>query len=219
MKRKGILMTILALFLVVGGGVGYYYWYQSANFIKTEDARVAGDLYRVLPRMSGKISSVDVKEGDAVLADQILGQLDRTTVPSNNLDLSLLRSPINGTVIKTLVRPGEVITVGQNAALVVDLKKLYVSANIEETEIDRLRVGEPVDITVDAFPGKELHGQISEIGHATNSTFSLIPAINTSGNFVKVTQRIPVKISINDSHEVDLYPGMNTAIKVHVNGN
>ncbi len=219
MKRKLVLYIILAVMVLTGGGIGYYYWYEDAHYVKTEDARIAGDIYRVMPRISGKLTSLSIKEGDTVVADQIVGQQDTSNLPGNMLENASLRAPISGTVIKTLAKVGEVVAPGQAVAMVVDENNLYVSANIEETDIHKIRLGETVDFTVDSFPGQQFHGKVSEIGEATNSTFSLLPATNTSGNFTKVTQRFPIKIAIDSSNGADFLSGMNAVIKIHVKGN
>ncbi|MFP3381685.1 HlyD family secretion protein, partial [Bacillus sp. SIMBA_069] len=75
--------------------------YQGAHYVTTQDARIAGDIYRVMPKMTGKLTGLAVKEGDAVVADQIVGQQDTANVAGNLLENSVLRSPITGTVIKT----------------------------------------------------------------------------------------------------------------------
>lgn len=216
MKRKLVLYLILLLFVAGGGSIGYYYWYQGAHYVATEDARIAGEIYRVMPKMTGKLTDLTIKEGDTVIADQVVGQQDSANLATNMLENSLLRAPISGTVIKTEAKVGEVVSTGQTVALIIDESNLYISANLEETEIGRVQVGQKVDIYLDAYPDKTLSGHLMEIGQATNSTFSLMPATNTSGNFTKVTQRIPVKIAIDDSAGLSLSAGLNAEIKVHV---
>lgn len=218
MKKKLVLYLILAIIIAAGGGIGYYYWYQGAHYVKTEDARVAGDIYRVMPRISGKLTSLKIAEGDNVVADQIVGQQDTLNLANNMLDNATLRAPITGTVIKTLAKEGEVVAPGQAVAMVIDESKLYVTANIEETEVKRVKVGEKVDISIDAYSDKKVTGHVKEIGEATNSTFSLLPASNTSGNFTKVTQRIPIKISIDETNGAPISAGMNAVIKIIVSG-
>ncbi|HJV46491.1 MAG TPA: efflux RND transporter periplasmic adaptor subunit [Bacillota bacterium] len=218
MKRKAILYIILILMIVVGGGIGYYYWYQGSHYVSTEDARIDGDTYRVMPRISGKLTSLQMKEGETVLADQIVGQQDTVNLTTGLLDNANLRAPITGTVMKTLAKEGEVVSPGQPIALVVDKSHLYVSANIEETNINRIKLGEVVEFTIDSFPGHTLYGKVTEIGNGTNSSFSLLPAVNTSGNFTKVTQRIQIKMSIDDQQGLALSPGMNVFLKIHVKG-
>lgn len=219
MKRKVVLIIILTVLVVVGGGIGGMFWYQGTQYVTSEDARLAGDIFKVMPRVTGKVLTMQVNEGDHVLADQIVGQQDSNNLSISMLDQATLRSPIEGTVIKSMIKPGEVASPGQTVAMVVDQNKLYVSANIEETEIHRIKTGQKVEIKVDTFSGLTLTGTVKEISKATASTFSLLPASNTSGNFTKVTQRIPVKITIDDQQGFDLSPGMSTVIKIHVKSN
>jgi multidrug resistance efflux pump len=218
MKRKLILYVILFVMVVSGAGIGAYYWYQSANYSTTDNARISGDIYRVMPRIAGKINTLNIKVGDTVVADQIIGQQDITNLSNNLLDQAVLRAPINGTVIQTASRVGEVVSPGQSVAMVIDKSKLYVTADIEETKITKVKAGEKVDFTLDTYPGRTFNGKIYEIGEATASTFSLMPTTSTSGNFTKVTQRISVKISIDDYQGLDLSPGMNAAVKIHIKG-
>jgi multidrug resistance efflux pump len=219
MKRKIVLFVILIVMVLAGGGIGYYYWYQGANYVSTEDARISGDIYRVMPRISGKLTSLSISEGDTVVADQIVGQQDTSNLPTNQLENATLRAPISGKVIKTNAKVGEVVSPGQAVAMVVDESKLYIQANIEETEMHKIRLGQNVDFTVDAFPGQKFHGKVMEIGLETNSTFSLLPATSTSGNFTKVTQRVPIKISIDANPDAHLFAGANAVIKIHLKGN
>lgn len=219
MKRKLVLYLILLVLLAGGMGIGYYYWYQEANYVSTEDARLAGDIYRVVPRIPGEITSLSIKEGDTVTAGQIVGRQDVSNLPTGLLENAMMRSPVAGVVIKTLVKVGEVVGAGQPVAMVVNKSNLYVLANIEETDRTKISLGQIVEFTVDSFSGYMLTGKVSEIGEATVSTFSLLPATNTSGNFTKVTQRIPIKISIDDNRGLDLSPGMSAIIKIHLKGN
>lgn len=218
MNRKTMLYIIFALMIILGSGIGCYYWYEGSHYVSTEDARIDGDTYRVMPRISGKLISLEIKQGDTVVADQIVGQQDTNNLSTGLLDNANLRAPITGTVTRTLAREGEVVSPGQPIALVVDQSKLFVSANIEETYISRVRNGEIVEFTVDSFPGHTLTGKVIEIGEGTNSSFSLMPAISTSGNFTKVTQRIPIKISIDNQQGLALSSGMNVVLKIHAKG-
>ncbi|SFK74884.1 HlyD family secretion protein [Paenibacillus sp. 1_12] len=217
MKRKSVLIVILTVLVIAGGGIGGMFWYQGQNYVSSEDSRLAGDIYKVMPRVTGKVLSMQVNEGDHVLADQIVGQQDSNNLSISNLEQATLRSPIEGTIIKSLIKPGEIASPGQTVAMVVNQKELYVSANIEETEIHRIKEGQTVEIKVDTFKGTTLTGKVKEISKATASTFSLLPASNTSGNFTKVTQRVPIKISIDDQQGVELSPGLSTVIKIKVN--
>lgn len=130
-------------------------------------------------------------------------------------------SPTDGVVSQKLAEPGEMVAPGQPLFTVTQRagpSSVWVVANLKETEIRRVRVGQPASFTVDAYPGRTFRGHVMEITAATQSQFSLIPAQQPSGSFTKVTQRIPVKISVDDNHEVRLVPGMSAVVAIDVRG-
>jgi membrane fusion protein (multidrug efflux system) len=138
------------------------------------------------------------------------------------LDLARLRlaettivSPINGVVSQTIADPGERVQPGQPIAIINDPKDVWIEANIEETHIRDVRIGQPVEIDVDAYPRRTFHGQVWQIGAATRSEFAIIPAGSASAHFIKVTQRIPVKITTDNAEEL-LKPGMMVVVGIRV---
>ncbi|MCB1741318.1 MAG: HlyD family secretion protein, partial [Gammaproteobacteria bacterium] len=115
----------------------------------------------------------------------------RSRLAQQRLDLDdrSIRSPLEGVVDKIFIEVGEYVSPGQRLALVHDPNQIWIEANIKETEIRRLRVGQPVEVTVDSFPDEPFQGTVAVIGHATTASFALLPNPNPSGNFTKVTQR------------------------------
>jgi membrane fusion protein (multidrug efflux system) len=117
---------------------------------------------------------------------------------------------------------GDVVQPGQPIFSIYDLQHLWVTANFEETKLASIRLNDPVEISVDAYPDSHFEGRVIQLGANTASQFSLIPPNNASGNFTKVTQRVPVKISIEDkessshSRSSQLLPGMSVEVKVKV---
>jgi membrane fusion protein (multidrug efflux system) len=126
-----------------------------------------------------------------------------------------ITSPIDGVVSQTIADAGERVQPGQPIAIVNDPKDVWVEANIEETSIRKVQVGQPVEIDVDAYPARTFQGQISQIGAATRSEFAIIPAGSASAHFIKVTQRIPVRIVVNNREEL-LKPGMMAIVGIRV---
>jgi multidrug resistance efflux pump len=110
---------------------------------------------------------------------------------------------------------GSFVTAGTQLAIAYDSSGVFVTARVKETDIDKVQVGRAVDISVDAFPGEHLTGIVAEVKTGAAGVFSLFPQSNTSGNFQKVTQVIPVKITINDRKNLPLVPGMNATVKIH----
>jgi multidrug resistance efflux pump len=216
MNRKALLSAILAAIVVGGGGIGGYYWYEATHYVSTDDARIDVDQYRVMPQISGELTHIIMKEGQSVQQNEAVAEQDTSNLDPSMMDKAILRSPITGTIVKWFNKEHEVVAPGQAVAIVEDLNATYVSANIEETDIDKVHPGQPVDITVDSLNGLKLTGTVRKVFQAADSTFSLLPAVNTSGNFTKVTQRVRVEIELNKPKGVTLIPGTNVEIKIHI---
>jgi len=215
--RKKAMLGVLAAMIAVLAAVGFYYWYRSVHFVITEDARVDADKLRVSPQIAGKLIELDVDEGDKVKAGQIIGrQTDVLLPPGADPELAVVKSPISGTIIKKEASVGEIVAPGQAIVIVADLQKSYITANIEETDLNKVRPGQKVEFTIDAIPGHVFTGKVYSIGEATLSTFSLFASANAGGTFTKVTQRIPVKIIFDNYQGQHVLPGMNAVVKIHV---
>jgi multidrug resistance efflux pump len=126
-----------------------------------------------------------------------------------------IKSPGNGTVAVNNVVNGAYVTSGTELATAYDFSKIYITARIDETDIADVHVGAPVDIDVDAFSGTPVTGIVQDVQGSSAGTFSLFPQNNTSGNFQKVTQVIPVKISLTNTSGKQLVPGMNVTVHIH----
>jgi multidrug resistance efflux pump len=213
-KRKVIIFSVLILMVTVIAGVGYYYWYQNKNYVSTEDSRLAGDILRVSPQITGKLLEFNIEEGQTVQKGQVLGRQEMTNLPDSSMELATIRSPVSGIVLKKQGNVGEVVTPGQVLAMIVNPEKIYVTANIEETKLERVKKGQIVEINIDQYPDKGFLGKVDTIGQATAATFSLLPT-STGGNFTKVVQKVPVKIQI-DKTDVKLLPGTNAVVKIHL---
>jgi len=142
-------------------------------------------------------------------------------VIASQLNNTIITSPLTGVVAKRWALPGDVIQPGQSVFSIYETGNIWITANLEETHLRNLRLQDGVEAVVDAYPNQKFTGTIFQIGSNTASQFSLIPPNNASGNFTKVTQRIPVKISIrqiraDDQPAVPLLPGMSVEIKVKV---
>jgi membrane fusion protein (multidrug efflux system) len=120
-----------------------------------------------------------------------------------NLGYTFVTAPSDGYVTRKSVQTGNQVQTGQPLLAIVDLDNLYVIANYKETEMERIRPGQKVELTVDAFPGKTFSGTVDSIMAGTGVTFSLFPAENATGNYVKVVQRIPVKIVLDPGSDKD----------------
>jgi membrane fusion protein, multidrug efflux system len=128
-----------------------------------------------------------------------------------NLSYTRITAPVDGMVGQRVVRPGQYLSLGTQVISVVPLPHVWVVANYKETQLTRIRVGQPAQVTVDSFPGTVLHGHVDSWSPASGAQFSLLPPDNATGNFTKVVQRIPVKIVLNPDPALQdlLRPGMS----------
>ncbi len=132
------------------------------------------------------------------------------------LNYTVIHAPVDGLVTERKAFPGQLVSPGMEVIALVE-GELWVQANFEETQLAGLHPGDGADIKIDAIPGKRFHGRVLEFAPASGSQTSLLPPDNASGNFTKVIQRIPVKISLDDSNDelVRLRPGFSCEVKIH----
>ncbi len=136
-----------------------------------------------------------------------------------NLSYAVITAPEEGLVSKVNVQPGQFITAGQQLFSVVLNNDIWVVANFKETQFHKMKVGQKVTVHVDAFPDHNFEAQLTSFSPATGARFALLPPDNSSGNFVKVVQRLPVKIEFinkSDSLIQRVRPGMNVSVDVHL---
>jgi membrane fusion protein, multidrug efflux system len=126
-------------------------------------------------------------------------------------------APFDGVVGERQVQPGDYVNIGSNLINVVPLPSVYVIANYKETQLTRVKPGQPVDITVDTFSNEKLHGRVERIAPASGSQFALLPPDNATGNFTKVVQRVPVRIQLDKGQPLleRLLPGMSVETRIH----
>lgn len=157
------------------------------------------------------VSTAGLKVAEArVMATEAALQLTR-----NQLADTLVKAPLAAVVSKKTVEPGQMISAGQTLMYLVPTHDLWVTANLKETELRQVRPGQKVEIEVDAYPGLLIAGHIDSFSPATGARFALLPADNSTGNFTKVVQRVPVKIAIDAlPKDRTLRPGMSVAVVI-----
>lgn len=135
------------------------------------------------------------------------------------LSYGTITSPTTGTVSQKNVELGQLVNAGTPLCAVVSDSAVYITANFKETQLTNMKVGLPVSIVVDAYPDKEINGTVYRFSAATGAKFSLLPPDNATGNFVKVVQRIPVKILLDTDKATlaMLRPGMSVKVSVKIN--
>jgi len=135
-----------------------------------------------------------------------------------NLAYTEVRAPLTGVVSRRTVEVGQVVQPGQPLLALVGLEDVWVTANFKESQLDRIRPGQPAEVSVDAFGGRSFRGHVDSISAATGARFSLLPPENATGNYVKVVQRVPVKIVLEPGQDPghSLRPGMSAEPTVFV---
>ncbi len=157
---------------------------------------------------------VEAARGQVALAEARVAQaqaaLDRAAL---ELEYTKVRAEIAGTVTKRNVEPGQLVSPDRALMALVDLNETWVVANLKETQLAEIKPGQEVEVEVDSYDGT-LRGHVDSIAAGTGSRFSLLPPENASGNFIKVTQRVPVKIKIDDRRGYLLRPGMSAEVVI-----
>lgn len=132
-----------------------------------------------------------------------------------DLSRSTRRAPVDGVVSQAdRLQVGQMMMSGLPAVTIVRSSGSWVEANFKETDLNKMRVGQPAEVTFDAYPGLKLKGHVASIGAGTGSEFSVLPAQNANGNWVKVTQRVPVRIAIDETSPRQLIAGLSADVKV-----
>jgi membrane fusion protein (multidrug efflux system) len=157
-------------------------------------------------------SGAAVRGADARLAAA------QATVDNARLQLSYanITAPVSGVIAKRNAETGALVQIGQSLMSIVPDKDVWVTANLKETQLTHVRVGDHAEFTVDAYPGRKFQGRVESLSPATGAKFALLPPDNATGNFTKVVQRVPVKIAVEQPSQTDapLRPGMSVDVTI-----
>jgi multidrug resistance efflux pump len=215
--RKVLLVNLILIIVLLGGGfAGYYYYYQSTTYLSTDNAQVSGQPINIVAPANGVLSDWSGDVGKPFTAGENVGTI---TVPAATAGAKPTQVsvpiPTNGTIVQDNAVKNQFVAAGTPLAEAFDMSNLWITANIKETDINDVKVGQDVDVYVDAFPGNTLSGHVDKIGMATANTFSLLPSSNTTGNYTKVTQVVPVTIKLDNYKGLALAPGMSVTVRIH----
>ncbi|MCJ2073804.1 HlyD family secretion protein [Methylobacterium sp. J-030] len=166
-------------------------------------------------------ANVDVLKAQKREAESLAAEL-RTAVDRarRDLDFAVIRAPFDGVVGNKAVEAGAYVAPGTRIAALVPLQSVRIDANFKETQVQRMRPGQPVTVTVDAYPDREIQGVVESFSPASGSVFSLLPPDNATGNFTKIVQRLPVRVRVPEevAREGLLRPGLSAVVRVDTRG-
>ena len=185
---------------------------QNAQQAESRIAAASASVRRDTAALASAVKQVDLLKAEIAQAEATLAH-DRAIQRQAELNLSYatVRSPVDGVVGNRTLRVGQYVQAGTQLMAVVPTADTYIVANFKETQLTHVARGQPVDIEVDTFPGQVAHGHVDSIAPASGQQFALLPPDNATGNFTKIVQRIPVRISIDARGTLigELRPGMS----------
>jgi len=230
----------LVLFILAAAG-GYLYWDYARHFESTDDAFVAARQFPIAPKVSGYITLVPVTDNQHVAAGDVIARIDdrdyrialdqaQAQVASAEANIQNIDAQINvqlsytivtaaqaGRVVQLSAAAGQFAQPGTNLTMFVP-DEIWITANFKETQLDTMRPGQPVTLEIDAYPERAIRGHVDSVQPGSGTAFSLLPAQNATGNYVKIVQRVPVKLVMdNPPKDVALGPGMSVVPTVRVN--
>jgi membrane fusion protein (multidrug efflux system) len=182
-----------------------------SNLLQDQAALAAAQANAVVETKQLAVLKTQQRSAEAQVEQAVAGREQAQT----NLARTKIRAPVAGRVAKLTAARGAYATVGQALMMFVP-QQIWVTANFKETQLAEMRPGQPVDIEVDAYPNHTLHGHVDSIQAGSGAAFSLLPPENATGNYVKVVQRVPVKIVFDNPPDVLLGPGMSVVPTVKV---
>ena len=207
-KGKFYIVLVLTLVLATGAGVGIYFAWQSTNYITTDNARVTANLIHISSSMPGTLERFTAYEGRFVEENEVLGWIENGEA---------MRSPVNGLVIHTNAVQDQSVLPMEPLAVIADTGSIHIQANIEETNIMQVRLGQPAIVTIDGLGNRQFNGYVAEIGHITQAELTGTALFfNTGGTFTRVTHLIPIKINIIDDVDLNTLIGVNARVRIPV---
>ncbi|MCX6001300.1 MAG: efflux RND transporter periplasmic adaptor subunit [Chloroflexi bacterium] len=221
---RGRVIFVVSMVFVLGAIVIFgLLGYQSYRYVSTDNARIGAPLIYVTALSSSQIISLDVDLGSYVEKGQRIATMglprpaspvDRQGVKDTPMGRASIESPVNGYVAAVWSYPGQVVGAGTYIVTLYDVSNTWITANISEAELHRIAPGQEVEVTVDSLGGAKLQGKVDGIAAATAATFSLMPQNNTTGNFIKVAQVVPVMISVKNPNNYVLIPGTSVEVRI-----
>jgi multidrug resistance efflux pump len=207
-KRKNAILTVIAILIMIGVGFAYYSYVEGQKYFTTDNAKVTANMFSVVPASSGKLVRYTIKAGTYVEEDEVVGRIEGS---------GPIRSPITGVVVKSNALLNQTVSPAAPLAVIADVESIYIGANIEETDILKIKEGQQVTVQLDAYPGQKFAAYVSEVDLTTlNALTGNLTSFSTSGTYTKTTQLIPIKITLSEQVYLAGIIGTNATIKIRI---
>jgi len=204
---RTMVITVALVLVLVGLGFAGYFIYQGPFYYQTDNAKVDTVIQQLAANASGQLIRLYVAQGDEVKAGQVLAQVEKSPY---------IRSPIEGTVTEVKMQKGDYVTTSDIILVVAKTSDMYITANVEETNILKIQKGQSVAVSLDAY-GRSFAGYVEGVNTVTSTKLSGgVSSFTTSGTYTKVTQLIPVKIKLVDNVDLADIIGTNATVKIRI---
>lgn len=218
MFRRILVPVLIFIALIAIAGGASYWIYNGYEYYQTDDAQVSGQVINVSAPVAGTLTTLTATVGEHVNAGDVLGTI---TLPStgnaSHAATMHITSPIDGTLVQVPAVQGQNVAQGLQLATLTNLNTISIMAYVDESAINNVNVNQAVDIHIDAYSDTSFTGHVSQIVQATAGQFSLLPDEDpSSGNFSKVSQRVPVLITLDSKNSKDVVPGMSAEVTIHL---
>ncbi len=183
---------------------------QNAQAAQSRNASAEATILRDEANLVSALKQVDLLKAEITQAEAAAARASALQAQAElNLGYTTVTAPIDGVVGNRTLRVGQYVQAGTQLMSLVPATGAYVIANYKETQLTHVREGQPVDVSIDMFPGQVVHGHVDSLAPASGQEFALLPPYNATGNFTKIVQRIPVKIVLEGGAQIELRPGMS----------
>ena len=204
--KKTIILAGIAV-LLIGLGVGAYFIYEGTYYYQTDNAKVDTTIYQLTANATGKLEKMDVNQGDAVKAGEVLARVANGPY---------IVSPIDGTVTDVRMQRGDYALASDVVVVVAETSDMYITANVEETNILKIHTGQSVEVSLDAY-GRSFPGVVDQVSTVSSTMLTgAMTSFTTSGTYTKVTQLIPIKIRLLDNVNLANVIGTNATVKIRI---
>ena len=202
-----MIIAAAIVILLAGLGIAGYFIYEGSFYYQTDNAKVDTDIYQLTANASGQLVRMNVSQGDEVKAGQVLAQVENGPI---------VRSPVDGTVTDVKMQKEDYASATDVILVAAKTSDMYITANVEETNILKIQMGQSVSVYLDAY-GRSFDGYVTDVNTVTSAELigSAI-SFTTSGTYTKITQLIPIKIKLSDNVDLVDIIGTNASVKIRI---